>query len=49
MFYGLDYISVTKEEKQEWDILKPDIYSVITDHYTKGEPLFTDEPPREDT
>ena len=49
MFYGADYISVTKTDKGEWEVLKPEIYSVITEHYTKGEPLFTDEPPREDT
>ena len=29
--------------------MKPDIYSLLTDHYTKGEPLFTDEPPWSDT
>ena len=29
--------------------MKPEIYSIITDFYSKGEPLFTDEPEWEDT
>jgi Fe-S cluster biogenesis protein NfuA len=49
VFYGSNFITITKLEEEEWTLLKPEIYSLITDHYTKGEPLFTDEPPASDT
>lgn len=49
VFYGKDFISVTKEEELDWQFLKPEILAVITDHYTKGLPLFTEEPEAEDT
>ena len=49
VFYGKDFISVSKEEEIEWECLKPEILGVITDHYTKGLPLFTEELPPDDT
>ena len=49
VFFGNDFISVSKEENLEWEFLKPEILGVITDHYTKGLPLFTEELPPEDT
>ena len=48
MFYGNDFISVTKIEDLEWSHVKPDILSVITEHYTRGQPLYTDEPEDDD-
>ena len=29
--------------------MTPEIYSAITEHYMKGQPLLVDEPPEEDT
>ena len=49
MFYGKDFISVTKNEESEWKMLKPGILEQITDHYTKSQPLFTEELPPADT
>ena len=49
VFYGRDYITVTKKDDLDWNVLKPDILSVITDHYSKNQPLFTEEPQAEDT
>jgi len=40
VFYGKDFISVTKKEEEDWKILKPEVLSVITEHYTRGQPLF---------
>lgn len=42
MFYGAEFISVSKEADEDWAILKPEILSVITEHYTRGQPLFTE-------
>ena len=46
VFFANDFISVTKVEDLEWQIVKPEILSVITEHYTRGQPIFTEE--RED-
>jgi hypothetical protein len=35
VFYGRDFISVTKEEDKEWSIMKPKVLEVITEHYTQ--------------
>ena len=42
VFFGSDFISVTKEENLDWPTLKPEVLSVITEHYTRGQPLFTE-------
>ena len=33
---------MTKEDDLDWDVVKPEILSVITEHYTRGQPLFTE-------
>ena len=43
VFFANDFISVTKIEDLEWQLVKPEILSVITEHYTRGQPLFTEE------
>ena len=35
VFYGKDYITVTKKEDIDWNVVKPEILGVITDHYSK--------------
>lgn len=42
VFYGSDYITVTKAEDSSWDLLKPEIFAAIMDFYASGEPLFYD-------
>jgi len=36
VFYGKDYISVTKKDDLDWNVVKPEILEVITDHYSKN-------------
>jgi Fe-S cluster biogenesis protein NfuA len=36
VFLAKDFISVTKAEDQDWNLLKPSILSAIMDHYTSG-------------
>jgi hypothetical protein len=43
VFYGRDFISVTKENDLDWQVVKPEILSVITEHFSRGQPLFTEE------
>ena len=40
VFFGSDFISITKEENQEWQILKPIVLGAITDHFNSGEKVI---------
>ena len=40
VFYGADFISVTKSKDVEWDILKTRIMALIMDHITAGFPFY---------
>ena len=40
VFFGSDFISVTKEEEIQWDVLKPSILTSIMEHYASGKPLI---------
>lgn len=42
MFYGSDFVTLTKSEDATWDILKPEIFAVIMDFYSSGQALFLD-------
>ena len=41
VFFGRDFISVTAAPGVEWRQLKPEILSVLLDHFASGAPLFT--------
>lgn len=43
VFFGSDFLTVTKSVDVSWDILKPEIFAAIMDFYTSGQPLFLDE------
>ena len=49
VFFGKDFISITKEESVDWAVLKPEILGVISDNYAKGIPILTEEVQPEDT
>ncbi len=40
VFYGTDFISVSKSDAGEWDVLKTLIIAAIMDHYMGEQPLF---------
>ena len=42
VFFGHDFITVTKAEDKEWDTLKPRILGGIMEHFTKGLPVITE-------
>lgn len=42
VFFGSDFVTVTKSEDASWDLLKPEIFAAIMDFYSSGEPLFLD-------
>ncbi len=40
VFYGSDFISVTKTDDTEWQALKPAVLGTIMEHFTSGLPLL---------
>jgi Fe-S cluster biogenesis protein NfuA len=42
VFYGSDFITVTKTEASSWDVLKPQILTTVMEHYQSGNPLMLD-------
>ena len=41
VFFGSDFVTVTKKEGFTWPMLKPDIFAAIMDHFSSG--LLADE------
>ena len=40
IFFGTDFITVTKRDGLEWDHLKPALLGAIMEHYQSGEPVM---------
>lgn len=43
VFFGSDFISVSKQADISWDILKPAILEIIMQHFTSETPLFVEQ------
>ena len=41
VFFGADFITVTKTDDQAWHVLKPPVLGLIMEHFTSVAPLFT--------
>ena len=37
VFFGSDFVTVTKSEDYAWSVLKPDVFAAIMDFYASGE------------
>lgn len=42
VFFGYDFVTVTKAEDQEWFTLKPAVLGAIMEHFTAGRPILTE-------
>ncbi len=40
IFFGSDFITVTKSPTVEWDVLKPAILTTIMEHFVSGKPII---------
>jgi Fe-S cluster biogenesis protein NfuA len=40
VFFGREFISVTAAPGSDWRMLKPDVLSILLDHFTANAPLF---------
>src|ERR1700761_2663509 len=47
VFYGPDFVTVSKDSENPWTVLKPEIYSILMEHFTSNAPLFRTEADRE--
>eukprot|EP00164_Ancoracysta_twista_P003028 GFYU01004039.1.p1 GENE.GFYU01004039.1~~GFYU01004039.1.p1 ORF type:complete len:276 (+),score=77.57 GFYU01004039.1:93-920(+) len=41
VFFTQEYITVTKGEDYSWTTIKPDVYAIVTDHFTSNSPVMT--------
>ena len=44
VFFGHDFISITKNQNVDWPQIKPDILGIIMDYLTSGQDLFSTTP-----
>ncbi|KXZ55882.1 hypothetical protein GPECTOR_2g1433 [Gonium pectorale] len=42
VFFGSDFVTITKRDDYSWPVLKPDIFAAIMDFYSSGEVLVSD-------
>jgi len=40
VFFGNDFVTVTKDEATDWDHIKPAILGAIMEHYQSGQPVM---------
>ena len=45
VFFGSDFVTVTKSETAQWDHIKPAILGAIMEHYQSGAPVMQGEGP----
>ena len=43
VFLGADFISITKAEEKDWQVMRPLVLSAVMDHFTQGEPVLLDD------
>lgn len=43
VFFGHDFVTVTKRDDQEWFVLKPAILGALMEHFTAGRPVLAPE------
>ncbi len=48
VFFGHDYVTVTKETAKDWNTLKPAVLGAIMDYYLSGKPLFYENATKEE-
>lgn len=44
IFFGSDFITVTKTADKDWHLMKPAILGAIMEHFTAGKPIIVDTP-----
>ncbi|EMD41252.1 hypothetical protein CERSUDRAFT_78915 [Gelatoporia subvermispora B] len=47
IFYGPDFVTVSKDPDTAWAVIKPEVYSILMEFFSSGQPLFRSEEDRE--
>jgi NFU1 iron-sulfur cluster scaffold homolog, mitochondrial len=47
VFYGPDFVTVSKDSEHPWAVLKPEIYSTMMEYFSSGQELFRSREERE--
>lgn len=47
VFYGPDFVTVSKDSENTWAVVKPEIYSILMEHFSSGQPLFRSQEDRD--
>ncbi|OBZ79966.1 NifU-like protein 5, mitochondrial [Grifola frondosa] len=47
VFYGPDFVTVSKDSETAWSIIKPEIYATLMEFFSAGQPLFRSDEDRE--
>ncbi|KAI6136998.1 HIRA-interacting protein 5 [Pisolithus sp. B1] len=48
VFYGPDFVTVSKEAETTWSVMKPEVYSTLMEHFSSGMPLFRTQEDRDE-
>jgi hypothetical protein len=40
VFFGADFVTITKEDEMSWAVLKPQVFATIMEFYSTKQPLF---------
>ncbi|KAG0179018.1 NifU-like protein 5, mitochondrial [Apophysomyces sp. BC1034] len=43
VFFGPDFITISKDPNSEWQLMKPDVYAAIMDYFSSGQPIMYNE------
>lgn len=46
VFYGPDFVTVSKENDVQWSVIKPEVYSILMEFFSSGQALFRSEEDR---
>lgn len=49
VFFGADFITISKQESAEWSLIKPEVFAVIMDFFASGLPVLHEAQPNADT
>jgi NFU1 iron-sulfur cluster scaffold homolog, mitochondrial len=47
VFYGPDFVTVSKDSENPWAVIKPEVYSILMEFFSSGQKLFRSEEERE--
>ncbi|KAI0696495.1 HIRA-interacting protein 5 [Cerioporus squamosus] len=47
VFYGPDFVTVSKDPETSWSVIKPEVYAMLMEHFSSGQPLFRSDEDRE--